>query len=316
MTVEETAQTAKTEELHGGGAAGARRRTPIDPVLFIRSDRKGLRQLALHACLLAATGLVLGFSTGTPWLLPAMALHGVVLVFLFSPLHECIHRTAFESRWINDAVASGCGFLLLLPKEYFRAFHLTHHQHTQDPQHDPELLAPKPASPGDYLLHLSGLPYWRERIGTLMRHAAGVVNEPFVAERLRIVMVREARWHLALYAAAGIISVYANSSTLLIYWILPAVIGQPFLRAFLLAEHTGCPLVTDMLKNSRTTNTNRLAKTLAWNMPCHAEHHAYAAIPFHALPQAHEILKDRIEHQSRGYLSVHRDLWRGFQSTA
>jgi fatty acid desaturase len=70
-----------------------------------------------------------------------------------------------------------------------------------------------------------------------------------------------------------------------------------------------------MLKNSRTTNTNRLVKTLAWNMPYHAEHHAYAAIPFHVLPQAHGILEDRIEHQSRGYLAVHRDLWNGFRST-
>ncbi len=315
MTVNETAQTAKTAELQGGGTAGGHRRTPIDPALFVRSDRKGLLQLAVHAGLLALTGLVLGFSAGTPWLFPAMTLHGVVLAFLFSPLHECIHRTAFESRWINDAVASVCGFLLLLPKEYFRAFHLTHHQHTQDPEHDPELLAPKPASLGDYLLHLSGLPYWRERIGTLMRHAVGRVNEPFVGERLRIVMVREARGYLALYAAAGIFSVYANSSALLVYWIVPVIIGQPLLRAFLLAEHTGCPLVTDMLKNSRTTNTNRLVKTLAWNMPYHAEHHAYAAIPFHVLPQAPGILEDRIEHQSRGYLAVHRDLWNGFRST-
>jgi fatty acid desaturase len=78
----------------------------------------------------------------------------------------------------------------------------------------------------------------------------------------------------------------------------------------LLAEHTGCPLVADMLENSRTTHTNRLVKTLAWNMPYHAEHHAYAAIPFHALPRLHEALKESIVHQSCGYLAVHRDVWR------
>jgi fatty acid desaturase len=299
-----------------GQTGSLRPQTEIDSALFTRSDYKGLSQLAVHLGALVLTSALIGASTGTPWLLPAMAIHGVVLVFLFSPLHECIHRTAFESRWINDALASVCGFLLLLPKEFFRAFHLTHHQHTQDPERDPELIAPKPKSLDDYLLQLSGLPYWRERIGTLMRHAAGRVSEPFIAERLRMVMVREARWHLALYAAAGIISVYADNSAVLIYWILPVVIGQPVLRAFLLAEHTGCPLVAGMLENSRTTHTNRLMKTLAWNMPYHAEHHAYAAIPFHALPPVHEILKESIVHQSRGYVAVHRDLRMGFRSTA
>ena len=33
-------------------------------------------------------------------------------------------------------------------------------------------------------------------------------------------------------------------------WIIPALLGQPFLRAFLLAEHAACPAVSNMLENS------------------------------------------------------------------
>ena len=40
------------------------------------------------------------------------------------------------------------------------------------------------------------------------------------------------------------------------FWLLPLLLGQPFLRLFLLAEHAGCPHEPDMLKNSRTTRTN------------------------------------------------------------
>ena len=40
-----------------------------------------------------------------------------------------------------------------------------------------------------------------------------------------------------------------------------------------------------MLENSRTTYTNALVRFLAWNMPFHAEHHAWPSIPFHALPR-------------------------------
>ncbi len=74
-----------------------------------RSDARGLVQLAGHLAALAATGIVLTAALGTGWLAPAMVLHGVVLVFLFSALHECIHRTAFRRRWFNDAVAWGAG---------------------------------------------------------------------------------------------------------------------------------------------------------------------------------------------------------------
>jgi hypothetical protein len=35
-------------------------------------------------------------------LVPAMALHGVAIVTMFAPMHECVHRTAFASRLAND----------------------------------------------------------------------------------------------------------------------------------------------------------------------------------------------------------------------
>jgi fatty acid desaturase len=67
-------------------------------------------------------------------------------------------------------------------------------------------------------------------------------------------------------------------------------------------------MVPDMLKNSRTTTTNWPLRRLAWNMPYHAEHHAYPALPFHALPAAHRALAPRIAVQAPGYIAVHRDI--------
>ena len=37
-------------------------------------------------------------------------------------------------------------------------------------------------------------------------------------------------------------------------------------------------------------------------MPYHAEHHAYPAIPFHALPRLHARVRDRIENLEPGYV--------------
>ena len=284
--------------------------------LFERSDAEGLLRLAIHLGMLACTGFALASRVGLAGSLVAIILHGLVLTFLFSALHECIHATAFKSRWLNDAVASICGFVLLLPREYFRAFHLEHHRYTQDPERDPELSVKKPGTIREYLLLLSGLPYWRERVTTLIRHARAYVQEPFVPTEKRPIIVREARLHLALYSIATIVSLAAQSGVLLIYWILPVLVGQPFLRAFLLAEHSGCPHVADMLMNTRTTVSNSAVRLLSWNMPYHAEHHAWAAVPFHKLPSTHRQAGERVAHISRGYVEVHRSLWRGFKKSS
>lgn len=125
-----------------------------------RSDLRGLRQLGLHAALLAATGSLVFASRGRPWLVPAMVLHGIAVDFLFCALHESIHRTAFASRPLNATVAWIAGAALMLPPEFFRAFHFAHHRHTQDPDQDPELARPPPATHQSYLWHLTGLPNW------------------------------------------------------------------------------------------------------------------------------------------------------------
>jgi fatty acid desaturase len=121
---------------------------------------------------------------------------------------------------------------------------------------------------------------------------------------------------LAIYLVLAAASFALGSAALLWLWVLPALLGQPFLRAYLLAEHTGCPLIPDMLRNSRTTRSVALVRRLAWNMPYHAEHHAYPALPFHALPAAHEVLKERIAVQADGYISVNREILLGLRDTA
>jgi fatty acid desaturase len=49
---------------------------------------------------------------------------------------------------------------------------------------------------------------------------------------------------------------------------------------------------------------------LAWNMNYHAEHHAYPALPFHALPKAHRLIRNKIATKASGYLAVHWQLAR------
>ena len=280
--------------------------------LEARSDWRGSIQFGAHCVLILLTGGAIYLSRGSIWIVPASILHGIALIFHFAAEHECIHRTAFRHRWLNDGAAWIAGLLILLPPAYFRYFHFAHHRHTQDPERDPELATLKPASLSQWLLQVSGWPYWRAEVGLLISHALGRVTAAFVPERGRAVLITEARLFLGIYAAAALLSFLMKSDALLIYWVIPALIGQPFLRLYLMAEHTGCALSSDMLANSRTTLTNAAVRFIAWNMPFHAEHHAFPSLPFHALPAAHRLLRDDLKVVSTGYFDVQRGILAGF----
>jgi len=99
-------------------------------------------------------------------------------------------------------------------------------------------------------------------------------------------------------------SVFFGSLVALWIWILPFLLGQAFLRPYLLAEHTACAFTRDCLDNTRTTLTLPLVRLFAWNMPYHAEHHAYPAVPFHALPRLHERVRARIANLDPGYVAA------------
>jgi len=280
-----------------------------------RSDARGFRQLAVHTGALCATGLVVWASRGHLWLVPARVLHGVVLSFLFCALHESIHRTAFASRWPNEVLAWICAALLMLPREYFRFFHFAHHRFTQDPARDPELAQPRPSTLASYLWHVSGLPYWYDRLTVTLRHAlTGRAAEPFIPPEKSSLIVREARTLWGCYLCVIVASLYLRRADALIYWVVPAILGQPFLRLFLLSEHAGCAFVEDMLANTRTTYTNAAVLLLAWRMPYHAEHHCFPSVPFHALVKLNALIGERTQVRARGYVALHRQLLRQLRS--
>lgn len=115
-------------------------------------------------------------------------------------------------------------------------------------------------------------------------------------------LIAEARAYLAAYLTVAGVSIALGSPAALVVWIVPWMVGQAFLRPYLLAEHTACAFTRDCLENTRTTLTWALVKLFAWNMPYHAEHHAYPAIPFHALPRVHARVRGNIEHLEPGYV--------------
>lgn len=269
-----------------------------------RETGPGLWHLAGHLALILACGLGVGFLPGVlSWV--AMLGLGLCLTFLFTLEHECTHRTPFASDGLADWVGRACGLVLVLPFEWFRWFHMAHHRWTNIEGQDPELAGEKPATRTAWALHISGLPYWRAEIGLMGRLVRGGPLEEFVPQGARARVVREARWMALAYGLAGLSLIW--SPAVLWFWIVPMLLGQPFLRLYLLAEHGDCPRVVDMFQNTRTTFTTGLVRFLAWNMPYHVEHHVMPQVPFHRLPEAHAAMKGELRVTAEGYAAFTKD---------
>jgi fatty acid desaturase len=118
----------------------------------------------------------------------------------------------------------------------------------------------------------------------------------------------EARLFLGGYAAVLALSLATGSTLAWDLWVLPALLGQPALRAFLMAEHGACPTTPDMLENSHTTFASRAVRWLSWEMPHHTAHHAAPTVPFHALPALTATLRPALRRTAAGYPAAHRQI--------
>jgi fatty acid desaturase len=254
-----------------------------------------------------------------PWLLRlvCLVLNGVALATCFAGLHECCHRTAFRSKATNDRVAWLMGLLSFYNATFYRRYHQWHHRFTHQPGLDPELDDPVPTTLMSYALEISGITWWIGKVRGYQRLLFGDLSQlPYLSPELIPQVRRSVRLQCVVYAIALAASLWQANGFLFWSWLLPLALGQPFLRVFLLAEHSGCSFSADGLANTRTTLTVAPVRWLMWNMPFHAEHHLYPSLPFHALALAHLELAPQLRHLDRGYLAVHRQLLQRLPSLA
>lgn len=277
--------------------------------LCVRSDRKGLMRLAGHATIVTASTLLLASALGTPWQVPLTVVHGALLGTLFAVVHEGVHYTAFRSRWLNEWAAWIAGLIIGLNSSFYRQFHYEHHRCTQIPGRDPELGALSPTSFKSYAIRLSGFGYWRNRLVHLVDISFGRFDShPYVPRSKQCEVQASMRWSGGIYLLVLGYSLLAGDATAFWLWLLPLVCGQPVIRFWLLSEHTGCSNDGNPFTNTRTTRVSGLTRYVIWNMSFHAEHHLHPAIPFHALPAAHQAIGERFHHVANGYIETHRDI--------
>lgn len=241
-----------------------------------------------------------------------LLVHAVILGFLFAPLHECAHGTAFKTRWLNEVALWWVAIVYIMPPNYFRYFHLGHHRYTQIVGRDPSLVLPEPANFRQYLWYNAGLWFWWRNIAWICKHAVGSissVSQHYVPAKKRHILVLEARILVGVYAAVAITAYsYDVGLVLFLCWLLPRILGEPVQRMMRVAEHVGCAENADSFKNTRTTISHPLIHAIAWQMPYHAEHHLFPNAPFYRLSKLHKLIGDQLIVEPRGYIMGQVDI--------
>jgi fatty acid desaturase len=259
------------------------RRKLLEPaelrVLNERSDLYGWLQMGSHWAAIAVAGCLHFVAMGTWWVLATGFVLGVLLNFLYAAQHELSHATVFKTRKLNEVFGRIVGFIQFFPRDFDQIMHFAHHSHTGNWERDGELVR-EPYTLVTYLLWLSGVTYWRNRIFGLVRRACGVIVEPYIRVEEEAKVIRESRIHVALYLAILLVSIATGSWVVLTFWVLPLLAGKPVHQLQNTIEHLGLSHEDDILENTRSTRTNALMRWLCWQMPYHTAHHVFPSVPF------------------------------------
>jgi fatty acid desaturase len=275
-----------------------------------RNNINGLIHLILHLSLILCSGFLIYFFKGSSIQYLLMIIHGIFIAFLYAGLHECIHKTAFKNKKLNEIIGFIIGFIILRSFLNARFRHMAHHTFTQHPEKDPDKVN-FPRGYFDYFKHITSITIWIRIVDNLIRHSLGKINkfeDEYIPQSGKKLLIKETRLMFLGYLLVLIYSLYLNSIFFLVYWLIPRMLGEPFVRLVRMVEHTGKDETPDMIHNTRTSFPSKLLKFLYWNMPYHLEHHLYANVPFYRLPEFHKLIKPYTDKEEPSILHVHIEI--------
>ena len=264
--------------------------------LLVRKDGPAIRDTVLWFGLIFGTAFLTWSLWGAWWaVIPYMIYAALYASTSDSRWHESSHGTAFRTDWMNNALYEVASFMVMRESTVWRWSHNRHHSDTIIVGRDPEIAVPRPPDLNGLIKAIFGIPVYPKYFRRLLMHSFGTMAEDerqFIpASEFPKVFMR-ARIHLLVYLTVIALAIGTGSILPLMFVGLPHLVGTWLMLVYGLTQHTGlAENVLDHRLNSRTVLMNPVNRFLYWNMNYHVEHHMFPLVPYHALPELHEIVK-------------------------
>jgi fatty acid desaturase len=281
--------------------------------LMRREDGPAIRDTAIWLGSMLVTGALGIYFWGSWWCVPFFLIYGVMYGSASdSRWHECGHGTAFKTRWMNDAVYEIACFMIIRNPVTWRWSHTRHHTDTVIVGRDPEIAVMRPPDLFRLCLNFFGILDAAHGLVDMVRNAFGVISDAektFVPEQEQPRAIRVARIWLAIYVATIALAVHMGSILPLMLIGLPRLYGAWHHLLTGLLQHGGlADNVIDHRLNSRSVYMNPFSRFVYWNMNYHVEHHMFPMVPYHALPQLHEMIKHDLPKPNASMLEGYREM--------
>lgn len=296
---------------------------PRDTMRALMERRNGpaIRDTVIWFSLLGGSGVVAHRTFGTWWMIPAFLVYGTLYGSVSdSRWHECGHRTAFRSTWMNDVVYFIASFMVWREAVSWRWSHVRHHSDTIVVGRDPEIANPRPMRLRGPLKECFGLSSNPKETRKILLNVVGRLSDEeleYLPESEQPKAIRTARAYVAIWALTIGLAVVMRSVEPLLFVIGPSFYGKWLMVAYGVTQHAGLAEDTlDHRLNTRTVRMNRLHRFLYWNMNFHVEHHMFPAVPFHALPALHQAVKADLPPVYTGFRSTYAEILRAIRGQA
>jgi len=243
-------------------------------------------------------------------------------------MHDCSHRSMFESKWANEFFGNWfAGYPIFHDVKRYRPYHLKHHV-TTGTDEDPDLPLARgyPTTIKSFMRKMlrdfSGATGVKGYFGVFLMHfgylhytlGGLIIKEDLkgksFGQKVKTVFLNLYGPVIANLVMFGIFWLL-GAPWLYLLWIGSLLTTHQFcIRIRSIAEHSVIPDRLDNYKNTRTTYANFIEKMLfaPHNVNYHAEHHLLMTVPSYNLPEMHKVIKERGFYEKgllkKGYIDV------------
>jgi fatty acid desaturase len=251
------------------------------------------------------------------WILPSLLL-GLAYAHAVELQHQCLHNTAYRSRFWGRAVGVLLGMPLLVSFSDYQNSHLKHHRLLGTPE-DKEFFNyayKKLQSFPSLITHLWMVRHYCDVVGYIFSSTLGKLVRK---DEATLTMAKKIRFEYQLMAifltAMAVVTIVFQTTLFLKLWLIPLLIGVPVHALIELPEHIGCnTTVNDVLLNTRTISTNKFMVWFVNGNNYHVEHHWLPAVPNDKFPELHNYVAARTTYADLSYRSFYSQFFRNLRN--